>query len=524
LILSRHASQGNPEGESAAKEKREIRFPIWWIFLLPIAALCVFLLPKFKQWLGERKEAAATSSVRCVQLNLSWSPSTDGEMSRSFETFPIKVAASGAADLLLPKPGIQKGARTFAVSKDDHGVVQFESRGIFIINGVGAKTKILKPGDRIAFGHYRIIFDGISYRDEARPAVPVPRSLLLSLLIFVFAALIVVFRAPVTITLPVRSGADLSVSADELLTVPDETVSKKGPEPSAADGPPANPDGTRPRVITGFPTVMWAPGIEPDYFKVDALFVHAHPDDESLDFGVLISRFAAAGMKVAVVLMTDGNSGLDQYPQRIENDRYPPYDLRGSALAEVRVIEAQSALEILGAHHYVRLGLMNHPYGSGLDVLSAFSVTNAWGGEDALVSQLSALILGYRPDVVISPEGPAEAFEHFEHEATGRLVEKTLSGLAESGLYLPKGRLVSIDPLQRAMYSDTIGIRADVEHPQSGLNHRGVQIAALSEHVTQRDASIIGVENLSGFDREYYRMLDWSIMLPIEEYLRDLSF
>ena len=66
-----------------------------------------------------------------------------------------------------------------------------------------------------------------------------------------------------------------------------------------------------------FPTVMWEPGDEPTFFKADALFIHAHPDDESLDFGVLISRFTRAGKRVVVVLLTDGDSGLDQYPQRM---------------------------------------------------------------------------------------------------------------------------------------------------------------------------------------------------------------
>ena len=46
------------------------------------------------------------------------------------------------------------------------------------------------------------------------------------------------------------------------------------------------------------------------------LTVHAHPDDESLDFAGLICRANRAGFRTAVVIMTDGESGLDRYPDR----------------------------------------------------------------------------------------------------------------------------------------------------------------------------------------------------------------
>ena len=39
------------------------------------------------------------------------------------------------------------------------------------------------------------------------------------------------------------------------------------------------------------------------------------------------------------------------------------------------------------------------------------------------------------------------------------------------------------------------------------------------EHITQRDASAIGVENLSNFDNEYYRVMNWRFDSSLEEYL-----
>ena len=57
------------------------------------------------------------------------------------------------------------------------------------------------------------------------------------------------------------------------------------------------------------------------------------------------------------------------------------------------------------------------------------SVMTKWGGEDHVINQIKSLVIGYQPDIVVSPEGPSIAREHFEHEATGRAVERALAEL-----------------------------------------------------------------------------------------------
>ena len=500
---------------------KQVQMPIWWIFMLPFLGVIVFLTTAARRWLAKRRSILAIPHTAVPQLELTVIAKGNTTETTTFSSFPITVSGAGNADLLLPKPKIQRGARTFSLVLQE-GIVYFRSRALMVINGVGHKIKELKVGDRITFGKYRVVYQGISYVEIEPQQVPSPRFLLITPIL---AACVLggwLARNPITVTLPDRKP-EPPIIATIQSNLPAHEVAENGsrtrvfkPERTGTlsdDQDPAH------GLEIAFPTVMWEPDTEPSYFKADALFIHAHPDDESLDFGVLISRFAKAGKRVAVVLLTDGDAGLDQYPQRIVNETYPPHDLKGAQLAGVRAEEARAALSVLGAQHFVRLGLRNHPYNGGLDVISADSVLSAWGGEAGLIDRLSKIIVGYNPDVVVSPEGPASAFEHFEHEAAGQIVENTLQKLEKDGLFAPSGRLVSIDPLQKQLYDDTVGVPGASVKVEDGYNYRAIQAAALKQHITQRDASVIGVENLSNFSNEFYRVLSWDIELSLEAYL-----
>jgi LmbE family N-acetylglucosaminyl deacetylase len=494
-------------------------FPIWWIFVVVVAGLLVYLLPIARRWFAARRAAAVIPKETTTDIRLSVGIHGEPPKEYSFDDFPIKIAGAGKADLVLEHPRISSGGRVFELDEDANGVF-FRSRGSLIVNGVGRRSVRLNAGDRIAFGRYRLVFGGVSRTADLPESVPPPRMLYLSLLLPVLVALAMVFRHPLAIH---RSGPTSAAAGDVLMVPHEATVvaPKQRQDVPAASGN-LESDGTAtdralaaPGEVASFPTQMWPPGKTPDFIELDVLFIHAHPDDESLDFGVLLSRLSAAGKKTATVLMTDGESGLDQFPERSVDAMYPAYDLRGDALADVRYREARSALSVLGVRHYVRLGLQNHGYNGELDVLNPDAVFEAWGGEASLVRQLSEIINGYRPEVIVSPEGPSTAFEHFEHEATGLIVAKALLDAA----WKPSGVLVSVDPLQKALFDDVIGIRADLEDQGSGLTFRAVQAAALAKHRTQRDATVVGIENLSNFDREYYRIVWWDLEMPVEEYL-----
>jgi len=266
---------------------------------------------------------------------------------------------------------------------------------------------------------------------------------------------------------------------------------------------------------------VFAPGEAIAYTPVDALFIHAHPDDESIDFGVLLTRLSAAGKRCAAVLLTDGESGLDQYPDRATGGMYAKRGLLPVELAVIRPLEAKSALELLGASIYVRLGLKNHPYSSSRQVLSLDALLADWGGEETLVSRLADLIEGFAPRIVVSPDAAHDgAFEHYEHNGTGYLVTEALRRVRERGGHTILAHLRCVDPRFLDAYDGEEGIDALETITDRGMTLRAVQVAALKEHQTQRDATVIAVENVSSQRREYYVTTFQRDPLPLDRFLR----
>jgi LmbE family N-acetylglucosaminyl deacetylase len=263
------------------------------------------------------------------------------------------------------------------------------------------------------------------------------------------------------------------------------------------------------------------PGRRPEYFKADILFIHAHPDDESIDFGSLMAMASRSDKRIATLLFTDGESGLDLYPQRKVEDIYPARILTGGALSQVRVVEATRALSILGSEMYIRWGLVNRPYNTKADEVPPDEVIRGWGGEDRLVERLIEVLEGFRPTIVVSPDRHSKAYEHFEHEAVGQLVQTALERLRrDGGASFIKGHLVSIDPYQVNRYSSVTNVDALARDGESGLAYRSIQAIALKEHVTQRDAAVIAASRLSNLPEEFYKALYWELDLSLAEYLK----
>jgi LmbE family N-acetylglucosaminyl deacetylase len=251
------------------------------------------------------------------------------------------------------------------------------------------------------------------------------------------------------------------------------------------------------------PLVSVAPGRRPPFFAADILFIHAHPDDESLDFGALLARSAAAGLATVTVLFTDGEAGNDRYPRRSVNGDYPDRRLRGRELAALRVREAERALGLLGCRMYVRLGLANHPYNSQSDKLTPEEVIEAWGGEEVLAARLADIIRGFSPRIVVGPDRQSAATEHFEHEAVGQILRRALAMLAAGGGPSPREVLVGVDPRQKSRYRGLIAVPAAEAGNARGESFREIQLRALKEYASQQDAAL-GLELLPRYRAEYY--------------------
>ncbi len=424
---------------------------------------------------------------------------------RRIHNLPAAISSREDSDVLLPESGL-KGKRRGTICKIEYfnNTPFIRSNIPLTINGVERKQKKLKEEDLILFGRYRIIFCGTGSENiyETRIKKPFLAYMLNAAGFFILVLFLLLFNIkPLTET-----------AHPEKLN---RTISTKMSVSKAAKRKNISPEKFRYVKVK-----IYNPGESIKYFKADMIFFHAHPDDESLDFGALMARASRSGKKIVTVLFTDGESGLDQYPARIVNKTYPPYDLKGRNLSAVRVKEAGRAMSVLGSAVYIRLGLKNHPYNSVAQILPRQTVLKDWGGEKKLVKKIMEIIRGFHPTIVVAPDLHTAAYEHFEHEAAGYIVREAVSRINSMDSKFIKGYIVSVDPLQREVYSRRIRINAMKIDRDSGVPYRIIQRAALKQHITQRDASVIGVEILPDFKYEYYSSEKWKLPVSLENYVK----
>lgn len=409
-----------------------------------------------------------------------------GRTDVTLRSFPASVGTHQTATVTVPARNEEDSFELTCDLAEETLIVS--SNHEMKVNGRHSQHADLVRGDYVRIGRYTIYFEGVLAVRHWRLPRPEHRTLLWP----VAAAALLLAAVGV-----------LGRSTRGLVTTDQSSVEDHRPPTE----PPANtPAGSRDlRVYT--------PGEAIDYFKADYLIIHAHPDDEALDFGAYAARMAATGGRGVVVVMTDGQSGLDQYPYRAVDSVRPAYDLSGEALKAVRISETAAAVTALGADAYVRLGLDNAPYNGLADEQTIPQVLERWGGYDALVGRLVELIRGFQPTVVLAPDAPRTTLEHFEHETTGFLVWEALARLSTAGA-APPIHLVAIDPLQRAQYPERL------VNPVDNSEVRQRQVSALAAHITQRDASTIGVETRLAIGREYYGVAAWPEQLTMPAWLR----
>lgn len=150
------------------------------------------------------------------------------------------------------------------------------------------------------------------------------------------------------------------------------------------------------------------------------LFIHAHPDDESIATGVAIGAYAAAGHEVHVLTCTLGEQGEVIPPdlQHLDADH-------GDALGEFRLGEWQVALAALGATGhllgfdesgataYRDSGMAGSPSAARPDAF-----VNADAG--AAIALARKVIEQVRPDVVITYENQG-GYAHPDHIQAHRI-------------------------------------------------------------------------------------------------------
>ena len=493
--------------------------PFFIVFLLLTALILISLL--YFAFIRKPKETEKVPVGTRPFINLKIISSSGQKELKRLHKVPAKIAQTGNADIILNDAGFTgKQKEAFLRIEYFNNTPFIRSNFPLNINGVSRKQKKLKEGDHILFGRYRIYFLCIGSENvyEIRKKKPYPIYTIhaAAFLLMVFLVLVLGVKPVITKTRKLEQVQKMHAGSSVPKTKVEPLKNKSKVIPPAKLIKESIPLGkivyTKPRI--------YKPGDKIAYFKADILFFHAHPDDESLDFGCLMAQAARAGKKVVTVLFTDGESGLDQYPARIVNGTYPPHDLKGKALAGVRVKEAQKAMSILGSRVYIRLGLKNHPYSSIKQVMSKEAVFKDWGGETELIKKVTEIIEGYHPDIIVAPDLHTAAYEHFEHEAVGYIIRKAVSKINNIDNSFIKGYIVSVDPLQREAYPGRIRIDAMGRDRKLDIPYRLIQREALKQHITQRDASVIGVEILPNFRYEYYAVEKWDVTGSLESYIK----
>lgn len=140
------------------------------------------------------------------------------------------------------------------------------------------------------------------------------------------------------------------------------------------------------------------------------LFVHAHPDDETLTTGATIAHYAARGARVRVVTCTLGEEG------EIIGDRWAQLAVdQADQLGGYRIGELSAALRALGAGPPVFLGGAGRWRDSGMVGTPARRRQRFVDADERdAVGALAAIIRELRPHVVVSYD-PQGGYGHPDH-------------------------------------------------------------------------------------------------------------
>ena len=147
------------------------------------------------------------------------------------------------------------------------------------------------------------------------------------------------------------------------------------------------------------------------------LFVHAHPDDETIGTGATMARYAAAGDHVTLVTCTLGEEGEIHVPR-----------LAGLAAADgdqlggYRLVELERACEALGVTDHRVLGGVGRYRDSGMMGTPANGHPRAfWGADlDEAAGHLLEVLAELRPQVLVTYD-PNGGYGHPDHIQSHRV-------------------------------------------------------------------------------------------------------
>ena len=208
------------------------------------------------------------------------------------------------------------------------------------------------------------------------------------------------------------------------------------PQDPRAEEPEARPTSPEDAVLQEAESVLEqaAPEEESSMDLLDArrrmLLVHAHPDDETINNGVTMAKYAAAGAHVTLVTCTLGEEGEVLVPglAHLAADK-------DDALGQHRIGELATAMEALGVEDFRFLGGPGRYRDSGMMGLPTNDRPDSfWQADlDEAAGHLVPVIREVRPQVVITYDENG-GYGHPDHIQAHRVAMRAVELAADPGV------------------------------------------------------------------------------------------
>ena len=203
------------------------------------------------------------------------------------------------------------------------------------------------------------------------------------------------------------------------------------------------------------------------------LAVHAHPDDEASSTGGVYPLLHDQGVRTVLVTCTNGECGDALDGAKPDADHHD-----GDAVAEIRRVELDNAVKILGIDRLVRLGyrdsgMMGWPQNADPESFWAADLNDA-------AKRLAAIIMEERPQVIVT-YNEIGFYGHPDHIQANRITlaalelidyEPTLyyNAIPDSVMAIYRARWEEEDRLKREEDEKKGIVRAPEPEPEEPLN------------------------------------------------------
>ncbi|MDQ3451809.1 MAG: mycothiol conjugate amidase Mca [Actinomycetota bacterium] len=199
--------------------------------------------------------------------------------------------------------------------------------------------------------------------------------------------------------------------------------------------------------------------------ELHAMFVHAHPDDESSKGAATMARYAKEGYRVSVVTCTDGAAGDILNPAM---DRPGVVD----RMVSIRREELERALQILGVNEQFDLGYRDSGYVEDFDGDGTKLADDCFFNvpTEQATGRLVEIIRAERPEVLVTYP-PGGGYPHPDHIRCHDICAAAFDAAADASAYPEAGQPWQV----RKLYYVGAFNRSKVEALHQACLQRGIE-------------------------------------------------